>query len=377
MQLSRLQLAVTALLLAPPAHAGLDPESRETGLHFELFSDSDRVHVYSETGSWQLDLAKNTGLSVGLTREIVVVPGITAAPGSQQALDSISSASRPISSTSNPYADWSKARNALDSTLRWQGFSAGYYVSSESDYFAQQVAGGYERPLFDDNLTLSFGGSYGWDRIKPLADQDTATPDAHKDTVHGDVVATWTATPTTIVQGGAELSRVEGLQHNPYRNVYVAGAYVPESQPDERNRRDFFLKVNRYLPNRSSLKLDYKLYADDWGILSHTFGAKLLQYVGESVVVRYRYRWYTQGAADFWRDEYLVPGGVGGYQTADYRMGAFDSHLFGTELTWKFGRAPFKLDFLGNVGLDVQYERYFNTNNFSANIFQTGLVFTY
>jgi hypothetical protein len=312
---------------------------------------------------------------VGLTREVVVVPGITAAPGSQEAVDAISGASRPIATASDPYTDWSKTRTQLDSSARCHGVSAGYYASKEDDYFAQQVSGGVERSLLDENLVLAAGGSWGWDRIDPLADEDTASPSDRKTTAHGDFVATWTATPLTVLQGGAEISQVEGLQHNPYRNVYVAGAYVPEVHPDSRSRRDVFFKVNRYLSNRSSLKLDYKLYSDDWGVVSHTVGAKLLQYVGQSVVVRYRYRYYTQGAADFYRTEYLAPGGVDGYRTADYRLGDFDAHLFGSKATWSFGRAPWR--WLGNVGLDVEYERYFNSNNFSANLFQTGLSLTY
>ena len=377
MQLSSLSILSALLLVGTPARAGIDAEEQEAGVHFEVFTDSDDVHVYSQSGLWRLDLAQNSDVSLGLLREVVVVPAITAPPGSQEAVDAISGASRPIATASDPYADWSKERMQLDTHARWHGVSGGYYMSKEEDYFAQQLSGGAERSLFDENLVLAFGGSYGWDRIDPLEDLDTAAAADRKTTLHGDFVATWTADPRTVVQGGAEASRVEGLQYNPYRTVYVAGAYVPELHPDSRMRRDVFFKVNRYLPGRASLKLDYKLYSDDWGVLSHTAGAKLLQYVGQAVVVRYRYRYYTQGAADFYREEYLAPGGVDGYQTADYRLGDFDAHLFGTQLSWSFGRAPFSIDWLSNLALDVEYERYFNSNNFSANLFQAGLSLTY
>jgi hypothetical protein len=376
-QLKFLSLLPALLLVGSPAHAGLDAEEQAAGLRFEVFTDSDDVHVYSQGGLWKLDLAQNSDLSVGVLREVVVVPGITAPPGSQEAVDAISGASRPIATASDPYTDWSKTRMQLDTSARWHGVSGGYYASKEEDYFAQQLSGGVERPLFDENLVLAFGGSWGWDRIDPLEDLDTSVPADRKTTLHGDVVATWTADPLTVFQGGVEMSQVEGIQHNPYRTVYVAGAYVPELHPDSRNRRDVFLKVNRYLPGHASLKLDYKFYADDWGVVSHTAGAKLLQYIGQAVVVRYRYRYYAQGAADFWRDDYVTPGGVNGYQTADYRLGNFDAHLFGSQVTWSFGRAPFSIDWLGNLGLNVEYERYFNTNNFSANLFQMGLSLTY
>jgi hypothetical protein len=373
---SALPLAA-APLLAAPVHAGLDVEEQAAGVHYEVFTDSDDVRVSSQRGVWRMDLAHGGALALDLLREVVVVPGIAAAPGSQEAVDSISGASRPIATASDPYADWTKGRWQIDTSARWRGVSGGYYASSEEDYVGQQVSAGAERSLLGDNLVLGAGAAFGWDRIEPLEDADTAAPDDEKTTWHGNLVATWTATPLTMLQGGVEISEVSGLQHNPYRNVYVDGAWTSEVHPDARSRRDAFVKVSRYLPNRSSVKLDYKIYSDDWGIRSHTVGAKLNQYVGEAVVVRYRYRWYTQGAADFWRDEYLAPGGVGGYRTADYRMGDFEAHLFGTKVGWKLGRAPFSWEWLGDVGIEVEYERYFNSNNFSANIFETGLALSY
>ena len=376
MQLRTALLAATAALLSAPAH-GVEMEDGEAGLHFELFTDSDHVHVSSQRGAWRLDLAKDVDMNINLLHEVVVVPGVAAAPGSQQAVDSISGASRPISPSSDPYRDWSKSRNQIDTSVKWRGVNAGYYTSIESDYFAQQLSGGAEGSLFGDNLVLSLNASYGWDRIDPADDADTDAAEDHKNTMHGAATATWVLTPVTLMQAGAEVSQVQGLQHNPYRNVYVDGAYAAERHPDSRSRRDVFVKMNRYLPNRSSLKADYKFYTDDWGIESHTVGAKLNQYVGEQVVVRYRYRWYSQTAADFYRTEYLAPGGVGGYQTADYRMGNFDAHLFGTRVGWRLRHAPFSWDWLGDVELNVQYQRYFNSNNFSANIFETGIALSY
>lgn len=376
MQLRGALLAATAALLSVPAHA-MDWDEGEAGLHFEVFTDSDHVRVASQRAAWQMDVAPDATMTVNLLHEKVVVPGVTAAPGSQQAVDSISGASRPIATGSDPYADWSKMRNQIDTSVKWRGLVGGYYTSIEDDYFAQQLSGGAERSLFGDNLVLTLNASYGWDRIEPAEDEDTAAPEDHKNTMHGAVTATYVLTPVTLLQAGAEVSQVEGLQHNPYRNVYVDGAYVAERHPDSRSRRDVFVKMNRYLPNRSSLKADYKFYTDDWGIESHTVSAKLNQYVGDRVVVRYRYRWYSQTAADFYRDEYLAPGGVDGFRTADYRMGNYDAHLFGTRLGWRLHGAPFHWDWLGDIELNAQYQRYFNSNNFSANIFETGIALSY
>jgi hypothetical protein len=368
-------IALGPLLVASPVRAGV--EEQVADLRFEFFTDSDDVHVYSSIGGWQLALSGDSRLALDWSRERVVIPGVSAPPGSQEALDSISGASRPISTTEDPYADFTKIRNQIDAAVTHRGISAGYYVSDETDYFAQKISCGAERGFLDDHLLLTFGASWGWDRIEPLADDDTNTAADSKRTLHANVVATQILSPTTVAQVGLEWNGVEGLQHSPYRTVYVAGGYVPEVHPDSRSRRDVFVKLNQYLTNRASMKVSYMYYLDDWGVDSHTIGAKLSQYVGEDVVVRYRYRFYSQSEADFFREDYDEPGGVNGLRTGDYRMSDFDAHLFGTRLSWNLGKGPLAIPALDGIRFNIEYERYFNSNNFSANIFESGLALSF
>jgi hypothetical protein len=233
------------------------------------------------------------------------------------------------------------------------------------------VSAGYNRDFNGDNTNIAVGASYSWDSIEPLDDEDTATIPDYRRTTYWSVVATQVVTKTTVVRAGAEFNLVDGLQHDPYRNVYVAGSNVPESHPDKRVRQDFFLGVSQYVYNRSSLKLDYRHYSDDWGVTSHMLGLKLNQYVNDSFVFRYRYRYYTQLPSEFYREEYVQSGGVDGFQTGDYRLGDFGAHLFGGQVQWY----PHRI--FGRIGTRAQltlgYERYFNSNNFSADVFETGL----
>ena len=247
------------------------------------------------------------------------------------------------------------------------------YVSTESDYFAQMVSIGYARDFLGDNLNLTVASSYGWDDITPLADDDGDGSNAYQNTRNLSLVATQIVTPTTVVRIGAEGNRVSGLQHDLYRSVYVAGGYLPERHPSARERGAVFVGLSQYLPNRSSVKLDYRIYGDDWGITSHMVGGKVTQRVTEALTVRYRYRYYTQGASRFFRNEYAQPDGVDGYRTGDYRMGGFGSHLFGGHVYWDpeglFGRWAV----LRRSHVAIGVERYYNSNNFTANIFETVL----
>jgi Protein of unknown function (DUF3570) len=369
------RIALVPLTLPGVAHAGI--EDPETGIRFGMFADSDNVHVFTTGSRVDLDVGRSARASVAWDHEVVVIPAITAPPGSQEAVDAISGASRPISSSQDAFSDFRKTREQVDTDLTWRGLRGGYYVSDEPDYFAQKVSAGASRGMLGDDLKLDFGASYGWDRLTPVADADAGAPADRKTTRHWSVVATDVATPTTVVQGGVENNRVVGLQHNPYRTVWVAGDRIPERHPGERSRWDAFVKVNRYLPGRAALNLDYMLYHDDWGIASQTVGAKLHQHVGSGVVVRYRYRFYSQSSADFWRDEYTEPGGVDGFRTGDYRMGAFDAHLFGTRITWSLPHAPFGIRALEGLRAHLKVERYFNSNNFSANLFESGCTLSF
>ena len=88
---------------------------------------------------------------------------------------------------------------------------------------------------------------------------------------------------------------------------------------------------------------------------------------------RYRYRYYTQAGATFYRDDYTAPGGVHGYMTGDYRLGDFGAHLFGGRVSWNTGQWLRRIGVAAPAQLMFSYERYFNSNNFSATIVETGL----
>ena len=338
------------------------------------FTDSDHVRVRSLITDWLGNLGKTSNmLSLHWNNEQVTIPAISAPPGSQAAVDAITTASRPISG--NAYSDFVKTRNEVEAEVSNRSTAVNYYVSSEPDYLAQQIGGRYNRDMGNPLLNLSFGSSYGWDDIKPLPDDLNHTAASSKTTLYVNSVATRILSPSTLLRAGGEYFIVNGLQHSPYRNVYAGGVYVPENHPDHRERRDLFLRLNQYLPNRSSIKLNYRLYNDDWGILSHEIDSSLSQYITQGVWARYEYRYYTQTPADFYRHEYATTNGINGYLTGDYRLGDLSSHLFGSSLHWGMDALAADHPVLSRTTLWLDYERYFNSNNYSANILEAGLDF--
>jgi hypothetical protein len=370
---SKLVLAATvAGVAALPTSARSGIDETTASYLFNFYTDVDGVDVFGHYVTTGFRFENSLGLTLQWVHDRVVFPAIEAPPGSAEAADAITSASRPIANSSDPYQDYVKTRNSFEGGVTYHGYNAGYYVSMESDYFAQMVSFGYNHDLHGDNLNLALGASYSWDSIEPLDDEDTAGIPDYRRTTYWNVVATQVVTKTTVLRVGVEFNRVQGLQEDPYRNVYVAGSNVPENHPDERMRQDFFVGLSQFVYNRSSVKLDYRYYSDDWGISSQMVGLKLNQYVNDDFIFRYRYRYYTQLPSDFYRIEYTDANGVGGYQTGDYRLGDFGAHLFGGQVQWHprnlFGRIGAHSEFT------FGYERYFNSNNFSADVFETGLL---
>jgi hypothetical protein len=338
-----------------------------------LFTDSGRITVRSAIQDFSMPLAHDAQLTMHWNNEQVTIPGISAPPGSAEAVDAITTASRPIAG--NPYETFVKTRNELQGDLARGHAAANYYVSSERDYLAQQLGGSVNRDFQDAQINISMGSSFGWDDIKPLANAAAQAPASTKTTLHWNAVATEVLGPSTLLRYGLELNLVHGLQHNPYRNVFAGGTYVPEHHPDHRQRRDVFVRLNQYLVDRSSMKLSYRLYDDDWGIRSHEIGATLSQYVTHGFAASWDYRWYTQSHASFWRDEYTSSSGVDGYRTGDYRMNDLASHLFGLSLRADLQDMAPERRWIGRSALWLDVERYFNSNNYSANILEAGLDF--
>src|SRR5262249_1234630 len=158
------------------------------------------------------------------------------------------------------FEDFVKQRNELQGEYERGAAAVNYYVSSETDYLAQQLGGRWGRDFRQQTVNLSLGSSWGWDAIAPLQDDDTHTGAAPRPTLHGNAVMTEVVSRSLLVRYGVEYNLVNGLQHTPYRNVYADGTNVPEHHPDTRQRRDAFVRVNQTLPNRASLKFSYRFY---------------------------------------------------------------------------------------------------------------------
>lgn len=177
-------------------------------------------------------------------------------------------------------------------------------------------------------------------------------------------------TPRLVLTAGYDLGLLRGYQHNPYRTVAVdAGAPIDERHPDERTRHNGHVRLAYYIPStRTALHALYRAYLDSWDIAALTPEARIYQEIGELVMVRLRYRYYTQTRAYFQQ-----PGGYSPddpYVTSDPKMTEFDSHLVGTMLL-------LHLDFLERSALDFAWRatlEFLFEYNFSSSSYGDGVI---
>jgi len=81
------------------------------------------------------------------------------------------------------------------------------------------------------------------------------------------------------------------------------------------------------------LHLDYRLYQDDWGVISNTLSGSTwtdVNVFGQRIMLSPNVRYYWQHAADF----YTVKATTDEHFSSDYRLSAYGAINFGLDAQW-------------------------------------------
>ncbi len=232
-------------------------------------------------------------------------------------------------------------------------YSIGGFVrySTETDYESRGVGANASLELRDHTITLSTAYSYLNDSVYRIvgvangrglrvpwrsqvlnADGDFVDGDTKVHQQHNVSVGyAQILTPILLLSVGMEGAISTGPQENPYRFVRDGN---PEIHPLLRRRFAPSASLNIGLPRaRMAFEPHYRFYADDWGIISHMVEARIHVRPVRNLKLRARYRYYAQGAANFFQADGSYAS-TDRYRTADPKMGAFWSHTPGIEVTW-------------------------------------------
>lgn len=361
--------AVTCVVLA--GSGGLLAQD-DVELFYSYYEDDARLEVKSPSIIVNKELRHDTNVALKYVHETFS----KAAP--EDAVDAVSGATTVSGGTGSGFKETRKEAAISGSHKRGDHeFAAGIVRGDEPDYESTAVSFAYTRELYQKNLLVSALYGYTTDDVYKL----DATPDENfpkdKDTHAVTVSATQVLSPTSQLSGGYSYANVSGYQSNPLRKVAVTrtipGGTVQtiydESHPESRDRHTVFVRGTNYFANRASVDLNIALYRDDWGVTSQSAELRIYKYLNANLIGRLRYRYYTQGEADFYESTYSQQESV---MTADLRLREFDSHLYGFQLTYSLR------SLIRGSSLSGTYDKYDETNDgVSADVYQVSVVIPY
>jgi hypothetical protein len=306
----------------------LRARAQEAGMAVYVRTDSDRTVVVAPRLRVQARVAEPTRVSATYAADV----------WTSASIDIRTSASKVPVTEQRDEIDLSIDHEFQDANL-----TLAYRYSTEPDYVSHGLSGGFSYDFADNNTTFALGLAGNTDTVGRAGDPEFSKPVG---TLGGRLSFTQVLGPNTLGQLMYEVSRVKGYQASAYRYVAIGGGVctlgaagetllpvlaplcVPESSPDERLRHAVAVELRRAFGESWSIDGGYRVYFDDWGLMSHTVRAEVTYAPALGTILAARYRLYVQGAAEHYRSSYLVPQP---FVTSDKELSPLTSHRLALE----------------------------------------------
>jgi len=338
---------VTAVLLLWASSAVAQSSVDATSTVFYERGGPLRMTVVNPAVGANVELGDMVALQAGWEADIVTGASVAIvdAPGATGDLDAITSATT-----------LKDVRHVLRGGASLRGdntkLSASYGYGFENDYRSHGLVLGASTELFDRNTTLELSYGRGWDSVCDL-DQPNAKEAVERQrlpssdgcfqggkgrTEHAidlhSLLGSWTQawTPIFNTQWSVSTQLLSGFQSNPYRAVWLGRAAAQEHHPGQRARYGTTLEARIWLrPIGGALQAAVRLYRDTWDVAALSGELAYERSLGSLFRIRARGRYYHQGGAAFYSDDYgLNPRGQ--YFTGDRELSPMRSWLLGARL---------------------------------------------
>ncbi|MDP9088261.1 MAG: DUF3570 domain-containing protein [Pseudomonadota bacterium] len=234
---------------------------------------------------------------------------------------------------------------ALSSTFKLIG---GLAYSKEHDYRSESANLGISKDFNAHNTTFNAAVNYESDLSFPIGGTPTPLtvmsgdwkgPDATRHEVDAVVGVTQVMTRRWLTTLSYSYADSKGYQNDPYKIISVVDSVsgqptsqLYESRPETRRKQSVFLDNKIHLSS-DVIALSLRGYKDDWGIKSVTADLRYRYQLTQDYYLEPHFRYYEQGAADFFR-YYLVAGeALPQHASADTRLAKFNAQTYGL----KFG----------------------------------------
>jgi uncharacterized protein DUF3570 len=291
----------------------------------------------------------------------VIIDSITGASptgalpsGITQTVTSASGHLKTISGGTIPTTDFKDTRYALDG--EWSvpkktiTYTLGSHISTEKDYQSLGVTGKASFDLNSHLTTLTMGAGYNWDEVFPvggivsgLSPPGTLTGGSRspKQVASALFGVSQVLTRRWLVGGSVSLAQEHGYLTEPYKVVSVMNAStgIPQAQlteerPDTRQRFNVQLdSVYHFTKNLLYVTMGHSW--DDWGVRANSLDLNLRHPISDLVWIEPHFRYYAQGAADFFHVGLVAGQPIPEFASADYRLGLLNTTTAGLTLAFK------------------------------------------
>jgi hypothetical protein len=221
--------------------------------------------------------------------------------------------------------------------------------SDENDYESLSAGIDAERHFNDNLTTIAAGLGYSSDELEPTQQRGfIRITSGEKRSRSAFISVSQILNRDSVIQTGISLTTLTGYLTDPYK--------LNDNRPDERTQVAWTTAWRRYFTVAdAALQADYRIYHDDYGVDSHTVDLAWYQNVGADWQVVPGIRYYTQSAADFFRQA-PVFGLVLPYQSTDFRLSSYGAWSGSLKVQWE----------LDAFTLSASAERYFASPDYGA-----------
>ena len=203
----------------------------------------------------------------------------------------------------------------------WADGNAGFAVShsDEDDYEAIALTFDASWNTADDARTWSTSLSSSSDKLNPTQEViPVSITEEDLDTQSGYFGVSQILSRTAIARIGLSYTLSKGYLSDPYK--------FRDQRPDTHERLSLSAGYRRFLLDAdASLQVDYRYYADSWGIDSHTLELAWAQNLPSGLLTPY-VRYYTQHEADFFS---VIADTEAQYYADDYRLSSYGAVTLG------------------------------------------------
>ncbi len=352
----------------------------EVELFYGYYADNEDLTVQTPSIQIWKDLGERATVNVKYTYESFVIEAPSA-----DTPDVVTGATTVVGGQADGF-DEVRQEFSGGATYRfdWATIAFNYFSSTEEDYESNAFSIAASQSFFQDNFTVTALYAKASDTVDNLYPQPNTEWPRDRETDTATLSVTQILTPNLWIGGGYSYSHLSGFLSNPTRKIRIEQPVGPnatftsarifdEFHPETRDRNTAFFRMKRYLETRTALDANLSYYFDDWGVNGYTTEFRLSHYLLDHLIIRPRYRFYSQQQADFFLPEVTE---VSEFMTADDRLRDFDSHLLGIKL-------DIGLEMLDATFRDwrftVSYDQYMESNRgfsgkiLKANILQTSL----